>query len=565
MNKIANILSTNEKLKVLLIIFLILLTSVAEILLLLSIQPVLQIFLNIKEINYNFKFFSLAYNFDIRILLLFFISIFLLRNFFYALTSILKNQFISNIHFNISNKIYSSYLNKNYIFFLKNNSSKLISNITNEVNFFCYNVLDSALIFLTEIFLMLAIILFLFFNYFLFSLVLVFFCFILFFLSISIYKKKLKNIGLEKSSAEIIKISNLQKSFYAIQSIKLDNIENFFIKKYNDANSLSVKKLAFLNTFSDLHKPLWETLILLSFVLSLYVGYNFFGLFRSDLVLILGTFTISLFRFLPSLNRILNSYNSFKFYSNSVNIVHNELLKKNNLIVKQKDNLTDFKFSNQIELNNVSFQYSEKSPLILNKINLVIKHNTITLIKGESGSGKSTLLNIICGLLLPTTGEVLIGKENIRFFLKSYQKKIGYVPQKTLLSDDSILENIVFGQHAEDLDLNLVKEVIHKSKLNKLIHKLPNGLNTIIGERGSFLSGGEQQRIGIARALYKKPEILILDEATSALDQQTESYLLEEILELQKYITIIMVSHKKLKINQKFELFELVNSQIYKK
>jgi ABC-type bacteriocin/lantibiotic exporter with double-glycine peptidase domain len=565
MKKVINILSPNQILGILLIAILILLTSVSEILLLLFIEPTLQILLNIKAKTYNFEFFSFRYNFDTRILFLFFISVFLLRNIFYALTTIVKNRFIINLHINTSNKIYSSYLSKSYIFFLRNNSSKLISNVINEVNFFCYNVLDGFFIFSTEIFLILAIVFFLFYNFFQFSLILLLFCFLLFFLSIFFYKKKLKKIGLERSRAEKIKIDNLQKSFYAIQSIKLDNIENFFIKKYNDANAMSVKKLAFLNIFNDLHKPIWETIILVSFVFSVYVGYNFFGLFRTDLVLILGTFTIALFRFLPSLNRILNSYNMFKFYSPSIDIIHQELLYESDFIFKEKENIVNFKFFNQIELNNVSFQYSDKLPFILDKINLTIKHNSITFIKGESGSGKSTLLNIICGLLLPTTGEVLMNGKNISSFLKSYQSKIGYVPQKTLLSDDSVLENIIFGQRTDNLDLNLVKEVIRRSKLDKLIDKLPNGLNTIIGERGSSFSGGEQQRVGIARALYKKPEILILDEATSALDPETESFLLEELLELQKYITIIMVSHKKLEISKKFELFDLQNCNIFKK
>lgn len=557
MKKVLNVLGQNEILNVLLIVFLILLTFISEILLLLFIQPLLQIFLDIKVPTHNFKFFSFNYNLENRVFFLFFIFIFLFRNFFYALTSIVKNYFITNLHVKISNKLFTSYLNRNYIFFLKNNSSKLISNVINETNFFCYNVLDSFLIFLTEIFLIVAIICFLFFYFFKFSLILLIFCFVLFFLSISLYKKKLKKIGLERSVSEKIKIDNLQKTFHAIQSIKLDNIENFFIKKYSDANSVSVKKLAFLNIFNDLHKPIWETLILVSFVFSLYVGYNFFGLFHADLVLILGTFTIALFRFLPSLNRILNSYNMFKFYSPSIDIIYMELFDKSNFIAKDQDKIICSKFFNQIELSKVSFQYDYKDRYVLDKIDLTIKHNSITLIKGESGSGKSTLLNIICGLLCPIKGKVLLDGKDIRYFLKSYQSKIGYVTQKTLLSEDSVINNIVFGQHVDDIDLNFVKEVIRKSKLDKLISKLPEGINTIIGERGSSLSGGEQQRLGIARALYKKPQILILDEATSALDENTESLLLNEILELQESITIVMVSHKNLPINREFQLFDL--------
>jgi ABC-type multidrug transport system fused ATPase/permease subunit len=562
MKKIFKILNVKEKLKVLLIIILILTTSFLEIGILLFIQPLLELFLNIKSLSYNLKFLSFNFNFSNTLLIFLFISIFFLRNIFYAITSLFKNKFIKNLHISISNKIFSTYLNKNYIFFLKNNSSKLTSNIINEINQFCYNVVDSFLVFLTEIFLILAIIVFLFSKFFIFSSILLLFCFLLFFLSIYIYRKKLKIIGSEKSIADQKKMDDLQKSFYAIQSIKLDGIENFFIKKFNTNNSISVKLLSFLNTFNDLHKPLWEILILMSFSITIYIGYNFFELFRVDLVLILGTFIVAFFRFLPSLNRLFNCFNSFKFYSPSIDLIYEEFSQYNDSVIQKKETINNFKFSNQIELRDISFFYDDKNSKVLDNVNFTIRHNSITFIKGESGSGKSTLLNIICGLLEPKTGEVLVDNKNINSFLKLYQTKIGYVPQKTLLSDDSILENIVFGQHNKNIDLNLVKEVINKSRLNKLIDKLPYGINTIIGERGSSLSGGEQQRIGIARALYKKPEILILDEATSALDQSTESLLLKEILELQEFITIIMVSHKKLEIDREFQLFELINHKI---
>jgi ABC-type multidrug transport system fused ATPase/permease subunit len=567
MLKVFKILNFSEKIKIFLIVCSILITSSLEICLLLFIQPLLQLFLNIDNPNVNLIFFSNQFNFSNTFLFISFILIFFLRNIFYAITSFYKNKFIENMHISICNKIYTSYLNKDYIFFLRNNSSRLTSNILNEISQFSYNVIDSFLIFLTEIFLITGIAIFLFYKFFIFTTILLLLCFLLFILLIIFYRKKMIKIGLQRSMAEQKKIDDLQKSFFSIQSIKLDGIENFFINKFKNNNSISAKLLSLLNFFNDLNKPIWEIFIFTGFSITMYIGYNFFGLFRADLILILATFVIAFFRFLPSLNRIVNSLNSFRFYSASINYIYNEVHSSDDFVPSaQNETVKKLKFFKEIQLKNISFKYDDNSPFILNNLDLTIVPNTITFIKGESGAGKSTLLNIICGLIKPTTGEVLVDDKNINLFLKSYQGMVGYVPQKTLLSDDSILENIIFGKNIEDLDKNLINEVIRQSKLTKLIERLPNGLNTIIGERGSSLSGGEQQRIGIARALYKKPEILILDEATSALDEETESLLLKEILELQEFITIIIVSHKKLNVGKaRLELFELIDSKIIQK
>jgi ABC-type multidrug transport system fused ATPase/permease subunit len=566
MKKIFRILNFRQKLTAIITINLILLTSFLEVIVLFFIQPLLQLLLNIKTTSDNINFFLFSTNISAKLLITLFAICIVSRNIFYAATIFFKSSFVKNLHIDISNSIYSSYLNKNYIFFLRNSSSKLISNVTTEIDNFSYRVIDCFFIFLTEVFLVLAITLFLFFKFFQFSLILVLFCFLLFLLSAYIFKRKLKKLGLEKTIADRNKISNLQNSFHAVQSIKLDNIEDFFIKKFDESNATSSKKFAYLNTFNDLLKPVWELTVLISFAVTVYVGFVFFDLFRENIVLILGTFAVAIFRFLPSLNRLLNSFNTFKFFSNSIDFIYDELsISRMNALVDKKENYNNCEFHNQIELKNISFHYEKNTPIILDDVNLIIKKNSVNFIKGESGSGKSTLLNILCGLFSPTNGEVLVDNKNINSFLRSYQSKIGYVPQKTLILDDSVLENIIFGHNAKSHDQDLVKKVINQSKLNKLIEKLPLGLNSIVGEKGNSLSGGEQQRLGIARALYKNPKILILDEATSALDSETERLLLKEILELKEFMTIIIVSHKKLEIEKEFKLFELVDSKIINK
>jgi ABC-type bacteriocin/lantibiotic exporter with double-glycine peptidase domain len=172
-------------------------------------------------------------------------------------------------------------------------------------------------------------------------------------------------------------------------------------------------------------------------------------------------------------------------------------------------------------------------------------------------------LNIICGLLKPEAGKIFIDNHALETHHRSYQAKIGYVPQKIYLIDDTLKNNIIFGRHQSTYDDNLFLDVINKSDLKNMIEEMPLKENTMIGERGSRLSGGQQQRIGLARALYKKPEILILDEATSALDEKSEAEILKSINYLKKKITIILVSHKKSILDYAEKKFIIENGRIF--
>jgi ABC-type bacteriocin/lantibiotic exporter with double-glycine peptidase domain len=195
-------------------------------------------------------------------------------------------------------------------------------------------------------------------------------------------------------------------------------------------------------------------------------------------------------------------------------------------------------------LENINFSYSGSSKKILDNINLKINNNSITGIYGDSGSGKSTLLNIIACLLKPSSGRIYIDGKLLESDYKDFQNNIGYVTQKIYLTDESLIKNIAFGKNENDYDQKLLSEVIYKSNLTEVVKKLPEGIDTILGERGSKLSGGQQQRIGIARALYKKPKIIIFDEATSALDIDSETEILKTIQSLKREAAILIVSHK---------------------
>ena len=178
-------------------------------------------------------------------------------------------------------------------------------------------------------------------------------------------------------------------------------------------------------------------------------------------------------------------------------------------------------------------------------------------IMGSSGAGKSTLVDLILGLLEPTNGKIKINNLNVNNNLISWQKMIGYVPQDIYLTDDSIKKNIAFGLYEHEIDEKKIFKSLKSSQLLDFVNALPEGLNTLVGDRGVRLSGGQKQRIGVSRALYNNPDILIMDEATSALDNETEAKLINDIIALKKDKIIIIVAHRLSTLSNCDELFIL--------
>ena len=198
----------------------------------------------------------------------------------------------------------------------------------------------------------------------------------------------------------------------------------------------------------------------------------------------------------------------------------------------------------EIKLKNISYKYEESSKLTLDNINLTIRKGQSIAFVGPTGAGKSTLIDIITGLLVPDKGNIMIDNDKIEDCNENWQENIGYVPQSTFIMDDSLMNNIAFGIPKELIDEEAVKNAINLANLETFVRNLPYGLNTILGECGARISGGEKQRIAIARALYKDPDVLIFDEATSSLDSDTEKKIINEIEILKKDKTIISIAHR---------------------
>jgi ABC-type multidrug transport system fused ATPase/permease subunit len=201
-------------------------------------------------------------------------------------------------------------------------------------------------------------------------------------------------------------------------------------------------------------------------------------------------------------------------------------------------------FNREIRLDSVAFQYSGAEKPVIEDFTLDIPKNSSVAFVGPTGCGKTTLADLVTGLLKPTSGKVLVDGADIAGNLRSWRRKIGYVPQFIFLLDDTVRANVAFGVPESEFDDARVVECLKLAQIYDFVSELSNGIEHVVGENGIQLSGGQRQRIGIARALYNDPEVLILDEATSALDNETEQAFIDALRTLKGKLTMIMIAHR---------------------
>jgi ATP-binding cassette subfamily C protein len=255
---------------------------------------------------------------------------------------------------------------------------------------------------------------------------------------------------------------------------------------------------------------------------------------------VLGGYLYIGFRLMPGLNRMIAQISLFKSSIPSINRVFEEYHRETPTV--SSVDLPNFTFDHNLLLSHIYFSYSS-SHQTLNNIFLEIKKGECLGIVGETGSGKSTLVDIVLGLLQPSEGKILVDNQYV-VNSKQWHEMLAYVPQVIYLTDDTIEANIAFGENKESINYGRLQKAIEDAQLQPLIKRLPEGVKTLVGERGIRLSGGEKQRIAIARALYRDAQVFIFDEATSALDNETEAKLMEVLQSLQKDRTFIIVAHR---------------------
>lgn len=277
---------------------------------------------------------------------------------------------------------------------------------------------------------------------------------------------------------------------------------------------------------------------------------------------VLGALALGAQRLLPVLQQIYSAYITIKSNQASVQDAL-DLLNQPMPAGANAQPAKPMAFQTAITLKDLGFRYTPQGPWVLRNLNLQIPKGGRVGFVGVTGSGKSTLLDIVMGLLTPNEGELLIDNNAVNLQnTRAWQAHVSHVPQAIYLSDVSIAENIAFGVPAELIDLQRVKQAAQQAQIAQTIEGWCDGYDTLVGERGVRLSGGQRQRIGIARALYKRANVIIFDEATSALDNETEAAVMQAVETLERDITILIIAHRLTTLKNCDRIVELANGGI---
>ena len=571
LKKINYVLDKRQKINLCILLVIIFIGAFVELLGVSAILPIVNIALNpsyIDEKWYLVLIWDIMGFVDVRQMVAFMsgvlIVIYIVKNIYITMMYSLQYRLVFNNQKRLAVKMMDCYMHQNYLFHVSKNVAELQRNVTADVNGFFTAVLNTLQL-AAEVSVSLALIVFLFtLDYVttiaVAALVVVFGAFFTL-----IYKKVLVQKGERNRDLNIQVTKWILQAFSGIKEIKVANNEAFFVHNYEDNYGQFAVLQRQQSMLKFLPRPLMESLCICGLLLAVIIKMQFSDGNIEAFIPVLSAFAIAAFRLLPSFNRITGFLGGIMFDLPAIDAVYHDLVEIEELMKQQKEEESS---SSQIALNetitmdHISFHYPESQQWILKDASLSIKKNSSIALIGASGAGKTTAVDIILGLLEPQKGNIEVDGENIRKQMASWHNCIGYIPQTIYLMDDTIRANIAFGIPKEEVDDARIEQAMKEAQLDSFVHSLPDKADTVIGDRGVKLSGGQRQRIGIARALYRDPQVLILDEATSALDNETEKEVMEAIEGLHGQRTMIVIAHRLTTIKNCDAIYEVSDGQI---
>ncbi len=562
------ILSPLDKRKVLYVLILVMGMAFIESAGVISIMPFLAVLSNPSIVSSN-QYLQILYDLmgggteRVFIVKLGFLSlsVVVFSTFFKIITQYAVNRFSSLQRHYFSTRLLKIYLKQNYDFFIQRNSATLSKNILSEVDQLIWTMILPALTLMSYGVVLLSMI----------GILLLYDPFMavatalilgLFYVCIyMLVRKKLELIGQEFTQANKERYQTCQEALAGIKDVMINNAEQGYIAQFEQSSRVFARHIATRDTLGQIPLNIIETVgygCLIGLAMILVVS----GKNVSHILPILGLYGFAAYRMLPAAQNIYRSISQIKFSQQVLNILKPEFELENateEQVLKKKEN-NKLSFNHLIRLENISFAYPNRlDKPVLKEFSIEIKKNTSLGIMGKSGSGKSTLMDIMLGLLAQQQGKIYIDDVELTADnVNAWQNLVGYVPQFIYLADKTIAENIAFGIPKSEINIEQIIRISKLAQIDDFIqNQLPLSYDTVVGERGVMLSGGQRQRIGIARALYKNPQVLFMDEATSALDLETEQAVNDAIQGLNGEITMVIIAHREASLEMCNNFFKL--------
>ena len=469
-----------------------------------------------------------------------FLAAYLIKAVYLLFFYVMKGKFLFKLQHSLSKQFVKGYLRLPFSFFSNTNSSLLIRNVAYETTAIA-NCVELFLVLFTELLVLIGIVALLAYvqpvvtviTLFIFGLAVYYFHFFT--------KSKIFNLGEIRKTNEERRLNFLSQILGGIKEIKVYKTEREFIKNYLITSNKVFRAEMWIQIIHATPKLLLELLAVFTLTILIIIMLSKANE-QISIIATLALFAGAAFRLLPSTNKAVVSIQRIKYYLPIIDTLYKELQMINNINISRPGKKINF--SENLTLNKVSFSYPNLKEKILDEIDLNIPKFSMIGLMGQTGSGKSTLANILIGLLDFNEGKIISDNTELKEKNINWNNKVGYVPQNIFLINDTITRNIAFGIPDNQINYTRIKDSLKLAQLNNMVKNLSNGLNTYVGERGVKLSGGQIQRIGIARALYHDPEFLVLDEATNALDVDTEKEFIKVVLKVSDKKTIFIISHR---------------------
>ena len=545
------ILPLKQKISLLFLTILLFIGGLFELMGISLILPIINIAMDSSSVDSNSwcnlikSIFNLKTSREVIIaLLILIIIVYVVKNCYVLLMNKIMYELLWKYKSKLSTRLLNCYMYQDYTFHLNKNVSEIQRNILTDVGLFydfiidCLNIINQGIVCLLLTVYLLTIdfkVTFIIISILSVSIVILY--------SIQHNNQEYRGKINREASAEMNKW--IIQSFTGIKEIQVLGRQQYFLNRCKEeyARGMNANKESNLSTLTP--KPIMEMICIVG-LLGVMLVNILLGAEISSFVSLLSLFAVAAFRMLPCFNSISARIATMSYEKDSVQSLYNDLIEMETIGEKRIEAHSDerLEFKDVIAIKNVTYSYPNSDVIILDDVSLSIFKNQSVGIMGTSGSGKSTLIDIVLGVLPLKNGEILVDDKNIYENLDKWHNILGYIPQTIYLMDDTIKNNVAFGIPEEKISEERLWKSLEEAQIADFVKSLPDGINSNIGDRGVRISGGQRQRLGIARALYNNPEVLVFDEATSALDNETEAALMEAIDGLKGTRTLIIIAHR---------------------